>query len=49
MSTLFCKYKDFTFFEFIVVCEHRSEELPYVWVAHENEVDLLFAIFGVRY
>jgi hypothetical protein len=49
MSTLFCKYKDSAFSEFIVVCEHCNEQLPLVWVAHENEADLLLAIFGVQY
>jgi hypothetical protein len=35
----FWKYVDSTFFVFLVICEHCSESLPFVWVAHGNEVD----------
>ncbi len=34
---LFCNYEDFALFEFVVVCEHHCGQLPFVWVAHENE------------
>jgi hypothetical protein len=43
----FCKYEDFVFFEFIVVCEHHCGQLPFVWVAHENEATT--CQFGVQY
>jgi hypothetical protein len=33
----FCKYKDFAFFDFVVVCEHHCGQLPFVWVTHENK------------
>jgi hypothetical protein len=35
----FYKYEDFAFFEFIVICEHYNEQLPLVWVTHENETN----------
>jgi hypothetical protein len=36
----FCKYDNYTFDEFIVVCEHRSALLPLTWVSHEFDVNL---------
>jgi hypothetical protein len=37
---IFCKYEDFAFFEFIVICEHHHcGQLPFIWVAHENEAN----------
>jgi hypothetical protein len=51
----FCKYDDYVFNEFTVVCEHRSELLPLTWVSHEFDVDLYllpyleFNIIGHNY
>jgi hypothetical protein len=36
----FCKYDDYAFNEFTVVCEHCSELLPFTWVSHLFDVDL---------
>jgi len=51
---IFCKYEDFVFFEFIVICEHHQcGQLPFIWVAHENEANfnclpILHSILVIR-
>jgi hypothetical protein len=51
----FCKYDDYAFNKFTVVCEHRNELFPLTWVSHEFNVDLYllpylaFNIIGHNY
>jgi hypothetical protein len=51
----FCKFDDYACNEFTIVCEHRSELLPLIWVSHEFDVFLyllpylVFNITGHNY
>jgi uncharacterized CHY-type Zn-finger protein len=39
-SFIFYKYDDSNFNEFIVICEHCSEQLPFNWVSHNSNVNI---------
>jgi hypothetical protein len=36
---LFYKYDDSNLNEFIVICEHHNEQLPFNWVSHNFDVN----------